>query len=539
MLRETFGQRTLQLFLDRGLDTRLVLRRKDRAQREAAVVVLAGKGEGAAHVVAQALAFAHTLPQTRVAGAAENGIGHLQRGQVGVLVRQRQRQLRGIAGIGLVGRAIEVALRCDGHQRLRQALIALRAGRGLAPVAKGGGQGALGRRDIDVADGRELALRRAEEAAMEVAQLRHRDAAHVLHRFVEAVGVAQVAARIRIAMARDAVGGHGLGFLALLLDACEGLLAQLFQRLGRVGGLAQQAADQLDGGRQVLALAAHRDLQHLPAGAEIDARLQLVQAVGDLLPRQAGAPFVQQRGGEAGHQLLPEQALATAVAQAQRGVGDAATGAFGQEGDLQPRHRRASHRARVEVGRRGLEGLGLRRGRVALVAGHQRGHVHPRRLRRTLGLRGGQVEADGAVVRPQPGRGHTLQVGQRGGAHLVALQEEEPPVATADGLGNLHADALGVGAALLPLVEPGGARTLQFLGRHRLGAQGIDRGHQLGPGKLHVLAGRQASAQQQWRGFGQRPRKGEGLRRQRALVGAHRRHQPLVQAATGGVAQHQ
>ena len=87
--------------------------------------------------------------------------------------------------------------------------------------------------------------------------------------------------------------------------------------------------------------------------------------------------------------------------------------------------------------------------------------------RRALRRVGGDVAAERAVRRAQVGLGHALHVGQRDLAHLVAAQEEQPPVAQRDGLGQRQPDVLGVGEVLLPAVEPLRARALQLVGGDR------------------------------------------------------------------------
>ena len=82
---------------------------------------------------------------------------------------------------------------------------------------------------------------RAVETGVEVAQLFHLDRLGVGGGLVEAVRVAHVAARIRIAVAVDPVVDQRFRPLALVLDVGEHLRAHFLQRRRRETGLAQHS----------------------------------------------------------------------------------------------------------------------------------------------------------------------------------------------------------------------------------------------------------------------------------------------------------
>ena len=98
----------------------------------------------------------------------------------------------------------------------------------------------------------------------------------------------------------------------------------------------------------------------------------------------------------------------------------------------------------------------------------QRSDIDARRRWRTLRRVGGQVDADRAVVAPEPISRDALHVGQRRAFHAVTHLKVQAPVAERNRLADLHADAFRIGEALLPRVEPLPARTLDFFGAQRL-----------------------------------------------------------------------
>ena len=333
-------------------------------------------------------------------------------------------------------------------------------------------------------------------------------------------------------MASQPLAHHRSGFGALALQAGQGLAAHFFQRLGREGGLAQQLAHQFHHRGQVLALGGDVDVDRLRTGADAHVGLQLVEAVGDLLARQPGAAFVQQRRGERAHGGQAVQAGQVAVAQPQLGLHRGAARGLGQQRHAQAAGQRPGLGALVDARGRGVEGLDLRHGGFATVILQQGGHVHPRRGGRALRRRRGQVHGHGAVVGAQPLAGHALHVGQGHAAQLVALQKVQPPVALGDGAGELHANNLGIGEALVPGIQPLRAGAFQLFGGDGFGGQRLHHGQDLGARAVHVLARRQRRAQEQRAGFGQGPGRAEGRRGELLF------HQPLVQSPARRVAQH-
>src|SRR5438552_757836 len=80
----------------------------------------------------------------------------------------------------------------------------------------------------------------AAEAPVEVLGLLERGGLVLLHQLVRLGGVARVAARIGVLVARVGRAGHRAGVGALLLDAGKVLVAELLQLGGREGGLPQR-----------------------------------------------------------------------------------------------------------------------------------------------------------------------------------------------------------------------------------------------------------------------------------------------------------
>ena len=324
-------------------------------------------------------------------------------------------------------------------------------------------------------------------------------------------------------MALQRVGSHRAGLAALAGNAGQLLAATFVQRVGRKGRLAQQFADQRDHRRQVLAHGGDGHRQALPARADAHLGAQLVEGIADLLAAQTGAALVDQRAHRRDRHRLATQARLVAEAQCQPRLHRAAAGALGQQRQLQPAGQRGQLGARVQVGGAGVEGFGLGHRGITLVAGHQRRQVDTRRRRCAAGLVGGQVGAHGAVVGQQQRGGHPLHIGQLQRADAVALDEVQPPITVADGLGQGHAHLLGVAETLVPVVQGLGAHPLQLFGGDRLGGDGVDRGQQCVAGLGHILARRQLGAQHQRAGLGQAVAEAEGRCRQ-LLV-----DQPLVQ----------
>jgi hypothetical protein len=260
-----------------------------------------------------------------------------------------------------------------------------RAGRRLLPATQGRLQGLLHGRHVQVAHGAEFTRGGADKAAVEVLHLRHRDGAHVLLQLVKALRMAQVTARVGVAVARQPVGDHRIGLLALALDAGQPLAAHSSSgSAGKAGSRSNRPTRAITAGRcwrRVVMFAAQRSGRCCRSHFG----LQLVQLIGDLLARQAGTALVQQAGGKAGHGLLAEEALLVAEAQRQPGVHDTAARALGSSATFRPPSLREL-RARVQRGRRGVEGFGLRRRGVAAIVLHQGRHVHSLALRGALGL---------------------------------------------------------------------------------------------------------------------------------------------------------
>src|SRR5882762_4619328 len=85
---ETLGERFAELFGERRLDPRAVLRRVDREESEAAALEKAVGRQERADAVGEALVLADAPHQTRVGRAAEKIVAEEERRIIGVVVAQ-------------------------------------------------------------------------------------------------------------------------------------------------------------------------------------------------------------------------------------------------------------------------------------------------------------------------------------------------------------------------------------------------------------------------------------------------------------------
>ena len=351
--------------------------------------------------------------------------------------------------------------------------------------------------------------------------------------------MADVAARIRVAVARHGVLQHGLGLLALRLDPGHRLAAQLVEHRSVQGRVAQQLAHQLDRRRQLLAarLKAHRQRPRSVAlEADADLGAQRIEPVLHLLARQVGRALVQHGGQQVQRLGLALHRRQVAAAQGDPRRHRLPARGLGQQRELHAggwRGQAPALRARVDVGRTGIEALGRGRRGLRHEALHLRGHVHGGRRRGAHRLVGGHVGPQRAVGRQQGLRREALHVFQPGRANAVAQQEEQAPVALRHGFRQGHAHLLGVGELLLPGVEPLHAGALQFFGRDRLGRHAFQRGQQGLLCRRHVLPRGERRAEGQEARVVQRLGPGPGAGGQLLLGHA------LVQPSGRRVAHHQ
>ena len=310
-------------------------------------------------------------------------------------------------------------------------------------------------------------------------------------------------------MASQHIGHHSAGLLAALLQGRQRLAPHLLQRVSREGWLAQQPPHQLDHLGQVLPHRGDVDRPPLLRRSHTHLGAQGVQTVPDLLAGESGATLVHQRGAQGRDRREALERLHITKTQRQSGMDHATARALGQERHLQARRQGRQLGAGVQVLGRGVEAFHLRGGRVASEVLQGRSQVHTGWRRGAVGLRHGQVGGQRTVVPLEVLRGHAVDVFHGHGTHMVAVQEEQAPIAARDGVRQRHAHALGVGEAQLPGVEPLLAHAFQLLRRDRLGGQAVDGGQQLGTRLVHVLPGRQLRAQEHRAGLGQAPGKAE------------------------------
>ena len=211
---------------------------------------------------------------------------------------------------------------------------------------------------------------------------------------------------------------------------------------GNAGSRRTSAASASDGGK-VLADRLDGEVGLGGASGDGHAGLQPVELVLDLLARVLRRPAHEHVGREIGHGRLVEEALLVAEAHGHRRDDDPAARLLGQQRDLQPARKLRALRARLDVRGRRVEGLAGRDGGVALVVLDRGGRGHRRRDLGAVGLGRRDEDAEGAVGRLQVRRGGLLHVLDRRGADAVPVQEKETPVALADVLGEVQADAVG------------------------------------------------------------------------------------------------
>ena len=119
-----------------------------------------------------------------------------------------------------------------------------------------------------------------------------------------------------MALKFDAANGRRLA--ALLLDARQFFLLELFKLIGRERRLAQHFGDQPYHCRQVLARRLNADSRRRRAAADADARLQLIELVFELLACVFGGAAHQHRAGKLACCAAIHQTLFIAEAQRHR-----------------------------------------------------------------------------------------------------------------------------------------------------------------------------------------------------------------------------
>ena len=210
-----------------------------------------------------------------------------------------------------------------------------------------------------------------------------------------------------------------------------------------------------------------------------------------------------------------------------------AASALGQQRQLHAIGQYRGLGALVNVRGRRVKAFGLGRSRVTLVVFNHFGHVDPGRRWCALRLVGGNVGAQRAVIAQQVAGGDPVDIGQGQVTHPVATQKKQPPVALCDGLGQGHTHLLGVGKTQVPAGEVFGLGTVQFILRHRLRANRLNRLQHHLARLVHVLAWRQRQAKHGEAGVLQPLREAKSACRQLFV------HDARVQPTRGRVAQNQ
>jgi hypothetical protein len=269
---------------------------------------------------------------------------------------------------------------------------------------------------------------------------------------------------------------------ALRLGARDRGAAQLLELLCRESGLAQHLGHQAQRRNQVLAL--HLDARAV--AADRDAGVQPVEGVLDLRAAQLMRAAHQHAPGEAARHFAVHEALLVAPVQCEVGHHAAAAGLLGQQRGADAVGQRAPDHARLDVLRRGIEGLTKAHALAALVAGERGLQVGRRRDLRALGAFGRHEHSEHAVGRLEKLLGDALHVLERDLAQPVAIQEEQAPVADRGKLRKGAHERRGLEFAFLEVVQQPGAGPLDFLGGDLVPAQIFDHLEQRATRRLEL-----------------------------------------------------
>ncbi|MNU32041.1 hypothetical protein D3C71_205730 [compost metagenome] len=253
--------------------------------------------------------------------------------------------------------------------------------------------------------------------------------------------VAHMAFRRGVEQAAEGVHGQRLRFRQFLLRAADALALQFQEFRFAQGRLLQHLRQQVHGGRQVLALAHQHGGHALGAARNRHLRAQLVELVLHFLARQFIRAARQQIGRVDTHLRLAAQVLFAADLQFQHDADGAALGFLRQQGALQAVRQGEARGARFDIVGTRVECFALRHDSAARVASQLRRHVGVGRHDRAVRRIGGNETAQGAVRALQVFLGRRLHLRRRQLVELVALQEEQAPVASRQGLrqGDRHA----------------------------------------------------------------------------------------------------
>ena len=346
-----------------------------------------------------------------------------------------------------------------------------------------------------------------------------------LHRrqlFIDRHGGAEVAFRMGIEIFFDGVMGQRFRLVARRFDPDQPLLAQLLEFVLREAGLAQHVGHQAQRRIEVRAggLKAVHAARHLQSG----------KGVGQLLARILAGAAHEHLVGKGGHHLLVEQVFLVAPVQLQVHRYRLAAVLLGQQ-----RHFQAA------------DGLDLGAGVDIVLARVE----HFRRQHALFGLevfhhfrhrrRGGDVGALRLVVGDK-GAHHAvvaLEVARSGGAdlfgghlgQLVAVLEQQAPVAQCDFLRQRHAHLLRIVERFFHAVAVAAAHALHLLRRGRSGGKAFHRLRQ------RVAHGVERLARLDHGANDFQARRIAGLTEREHFGGLAGGHQRLVQAAGRRVAE--
>ena len=507
-----------------------VLGRGDGEQLLAGAFIQDVGVEARTHRIAQAVGLAHAIAQARLhAAAAEDVVGHHQRGVVRVRIRHRELARLDDHRIGLVRRLEHALHRRRQHQRHRDALEGL--GRGPVAEVLLHQRGHL--RRVEVAHHRDFAVARAVEGRVEVAHVGQLRALDLLERlFDRGDVVGMVLGPLRAEVTGAGTRGHRLRFAALGLDAGDVLGAQLLELGLGEGGRLEHLRDERHHFGQVLPGGGGAHAQALGAAVEAHARLEVIEAAADLLAGHRPGAAREHGRRQAARALAAHHVVELAEAQRHADGHRVAAGFLGQQRQFGAVGQFGHRGAAVDVGGRRIEGFARGHGSAAPVVGDQRGHVRRVGDFGAVGRVGGDEARQRAVAGLEVGLGHARDVLRGHRLDAVALQEEQAPVARGDGFRQRGGGGVGVVEQKLGVLEQLGARLGHFVVGEGRGVGLLHLLDQLG-GHRHVVAVAGQLRQHQHRaGLGQLPGTGADRGDQAGL------DQGLVQAAAGRVAQH-
>ena len=321
---------------------------------------------------------------------------------------------------------------------------------------------------VNLADHRQLRCRGTEKVGMKPTHLRQLQILHCLDLLVKTGHVTNVTGRIRVQPLRQHVVAECHRIVARLGQLVQPFLLQLGKFRRRQRWLAQHFRQQCQCCIQIAAPHLQQQAQPLCVAVNAQIGAQLIQRLRQLAPVLALRATLQHAYCRLASGGLPLQAVDVAKMQLQRQRDLIATIAFGQQRQLQATGQAAALDACLDIGRAWVERLAqCWRGLAGIVLQHRR-RIAARRDIGTLRCVVGNKMAQRAIARQQISLRHPLQIGHLQRFDPIPFEIEQAPVTARHIVREIQRQIGRVGDNLLKLVEPGGARGVEFLLCNRL-----------------------------------------------------------------------